>query len=209
MRECEICGKFEELLNTVIEGRPVETCRNCAEMHNAIILTMPSEEKLKNVERIFSVRERLEEASKLKEKAKAQQIKEMEEKKAFPDTISYRLRKAREMAGLSKERLADELGLSKEQIEKIEKGEKPLPQTLRRYEQFFKKEFKTEETQGTEEGKINFRDEKITLKDLLHKAKTFFTGKKFDDVIAQENVEKEEKPEGKSKEKIEIIENEN
>jgi len=176
MKECEICGKAEELLETIIDGKPANACKECALMNNAVILTKPSNEKLKKVERIFSVRERLEDASKIKEKEKLKKLKEMEKGQAFPDTISYRLRKAREKAGLSKEKLADSIGLKLEDINKIEGGEEPSEQVLKRYSQFFKQEFKPEK-ELPEEAEINFKDEKTSLKDLLKMAKTFFTGK--------------------------------
>ena len=90
--------------------------------------------------------------------------------------------------------MSDILGITQEEIEKIEAGEIPSPKVLRRYEQFFKKEFKQEqETAEMEDEKINFRDEKITLKDLIDKAKTFFTGKRIEKPEENKEIKEDEK----------------
>ena len=192
MKECEICGKDGELLETIIDGKYTNACMDCVKINNAIVLSKPSEEKLKKVERIFSVRERLENASKIREKERLEKLKEMEKKQAFPDTISYKLRKAREKAGLSKEKLADELGLKPEDINKYESGEEPSEQILKRYSQFFKDEFKIKED-NSEEQEINFKDEKITLRDLFAKARSFFSGNQDKGRTRQEKREDKEK----------------
>lgn len=179
MKECEICGRFEELFDAVIEGRPIEICRQCAKLHNAILLEKPSTKKLKDVERLFTVRERLEEASHVKESQRSRSISASEEKTAFPETLSYKLRKTRERAGLSRDKLANELGLSVAEIGKIEDGEQPSEKALKRYGQFFKTKFeviKEEPREGDEQP--DFNDQGISLRGWVEKAKTFFTGKK-------------------------------
>lgn len=176
MKECEFCGQEKELLDGVVEGRPAEICRECVELHKVVILQKPSSEKMKAVERLFTVKERLEEASRVREFEKAKKLEELKKKAAFPETISYRLRKQREKAGMSKEKLADLLGISIPMIAKIEAGEDPSGKILKRYEQLFKKKFKDEQ----EEEEVSFRGEKITFREILDKAKTFFTGKKLE-----------------------------
>ncbi len=200
MNECELCGSFGGIIDAVFEARPVEVCRGCATLHNAIILEKPSIEKIKDVERIFSVRERLEEASKVREREKQKRIEEAEKKTAFPETLSYKLRKERERSGLSREKLADELGSTAEQVEKIEAGETPYPNILKRYEQFFKKKFEIEEEKEVpeEEKEISFKDTKLTLRELMERAKSLFTGRKSGEV------ERGEESEGKVLEAKEI-----
>lgn len=196
MKECELCGSFEELLNAIHDARPVEVCRRCADFHNSIVLEQPSKEKLKDVERLFSVRERLEEAAQIKERERLKRISETEKKTAFPETLSYSLRKEREKAGLSREKLADELGLSSEEVEQIEAGDNPSQKALKRYEQFFKRKFELVEEKKSAEQGIDFKDEKATLRDLMERAKTFFTGKKSEEVEVKNLEEAETKAEG-------------
>ena len=112
----------------------------------------------------------------MREREKLRLLREAGEKTAFPETLSYKLRKQRERAGLSRERLASELGISREEIDKIETGEKPSLQTLRKYEQFFKKKFPGEEQK--QETQVTLKNEKVSLKELLGRAKDFFSGKK-------------------------------
>lgn len=179
MKQCELCGEYTNTIDAIMDGRAMDLCRMCALSNNAIILEKPSVEKLKKVERLFTVKERLEEAAGLREKEERKKVEEVSKKTTFPETVSYILRKEREKAGLSKEKLAEALGIKEEEIERIEKGEEPSEIVLRKYEQFFKKKFKL--YKGKEqEMDIDLEDEKTPLIELFRKAKALFTKSKKD-----------------------------
>lgn len=191
MGTCETCREEKQLVNAIMDARIVRICHECAFLNRAVVVERPSKEKLENLDKTFRVRERLEEASGFKERERAKSMQEIAEETAFPETLSYRLRKEREKAGLTQDKLADELGAPFDEIMRIEAGHVPSEKTLRRYEQFFRKKFPLDKKQETfsaerREGKdggvgadgdaeVTLKDEKISLKELLGRARTFFT----------------------------------
>ena len=185
MSICESCHEEKQLVDAIVDGRIERICTDCVFLNRAVVIQRPSREKLERLEKTFSVRERLEETSGFKEMQRAKSMKEISEETAFPETLAYRLRKERERARLLQDKLADEIGVPFEEIMRIENGQAPSEKTLRRYEQCFKKKFPLDagsKVDGQHEGvgesaEIKFKGEKITLKDLLGKAKTFFTSK--------------------------------
>src|SRR3989344_4950566 len=202
MGTCESCREEKQLVNAIMDARIVRICSECALLNRAVVVERPSKEKLENLDKTFRVRERLEEASGFKEREKAKSMQQVAEDTAFPETISYRLRKEREKAGFTQDKLADEIGVPFEEVMRIEAGQIPSEKALRRYEQFFKKKFPLDSERGKKSsapsqgpgamssghgaqdgergeggGGITFRDEKVSLKELLGRAKTFFTSK--------------------------------
>ena len=195
MGTCESCREEKQLVNAIMDARIVRICKECAFLNRAVVVERPSKEKLENLDKTFRVRERLEEASGFKERERAKSMQQVAEETAFPETLSYRLRKEREKAGFTQDKLADEIGVPFEEVMRIEAGQIPSEKALRRYEQFFKKKFpldsergKKSGAQGSEHGtggagqgaggkEITFRDEKVSLKELLGRAKIFFTSK--------------------------------
>ncbi len=190
---CEGCREEKQLVNAIMDARIVRICKECAFLNRAVVVERPSKEKLENLDKTFRVRERLEEASGFKEREKAKSMQEIAEDTAFPETLSYRLRKEREKAGFTQDKLADEIGVPFDELMRIEVGHVPSEKTLRRYEQFFKKKFpldKKQETFSGEDGggkdkgervdgraERTLKDEKISLKELFGRARTFFTSK--------------------------------
>ena len=182
---CESCHEEKQLADAIVDGRAEKICNECVFLNRAVVIQRPSKEKLERLDKTFSVRERLEEASGFKEMQRAKSMREISEETAFPETISYRLRKEREKAGLTQDKLADELGAPFEEIMRVEAGQAPSEKTLRRYEQFFKKKFPLDaaskverQAAGTDESaEIKFKNEKTSLKELLGRARTFFTSK--------------------------------
>jgi putative transcription factor len=151
MQYCDLCGRESKLIDAIIEGSLVSVCNLCVKYGEIITLDKPSikEEKFVKV--------------KQKPIPKDNSIIEI-----VTENYAEKIKKARENLNLKQIELAKLIAEKESTIHHIESNHlKPSIDTARKLEQFLKIKLVEESKEEKKSSTINFKDEKLTIGDLL------------------------------------------
>ena len=149
--QCDICGRESKLVDAIIEGSMISVCNICAKYGQVITLEKP----------------KIKEEKFVKVKSKSIQ-KNPEVIEVIVQDYADKIKNAREKLNLKQKELANSIAERESTIQNIESGHlKPSIETAKKIEQFLKIKLIEEYKEEKKLSNINFRDEKLTIGDLL------------------------------------------
>lgn len=148
--QCEMCGKGEKLIEAVVEGVVMHVCGNCSKFGNVV----PLQPTIVN-----------EENKRVQERAR---VKQDDLTEGIVDDYSKIVKGGRERKGLKQEELAKEIAEKESLIHSIESGHiKPSFKTAKKLEVYLNISLIEKYEKKIEKKDVNFKDELITIADLL------------------------------------------
>lgn len=147
---CEMCGRDDQLIKTLVEGSLLNVCKQCAQ-HGQIIEAPKIEV---TINRPYH---------------SPTHIEELEED-IIPN-YSALIKQAREQKNLTQEEVAKDMAEKESVIHKLETGNmKPSVKLARKLEQYFRISLteKEEEKLPPKPKKLDFKDSSLTIGDLIN-----------------------------------------
>ncbi len=148
LKPCELCGKHDRLIDILVEGSVLATCKNCIKF--GTIIKIPA-------------------LSEMPRKIK-KEIKVEEEKELITSEYPEIVKKARERLNLKQEDLAKMISERESIIKQIESGHMKPPFSLaKKLEQYLKIGLieSNEPKEELKQAKIDFSNSALTIGDLL------------------------------------------
>ena len=144
MSSCDMCGSETELIHAVVEGVMLNVCENCAR-HGKVVKIAEKKPEPKI------------------------QFKSIEEEEVVVEDCASKIKEARERLNLKQEDLALNLAEKASLIHKIESNQlSPSIELAKKIQDFLNIKLVTKYKEPVKLKKLNFKDEKLTIGDLIN-----------------------------------------
>lgn len=221
--QCEICGKTEQethLEKGILLDKIVQVCLECAENDKIPLLKKPSQQQLEEADKRYSVRERMEKISGMKDATElsSDQIdahKNLNRLKDIPkkqfneklqDDYNWRIKMGRRRNKLTISQLSSKTGIPETELENLEKG--LLPDNFEELAQKLESALNTKLLKSNGP-KINFSRKKDEEKEILQKVKVKLENHSELPEKQQETKEKSDKLKNLQKGKLDLSKRQN
>ncbi|MBS3108454.1 TIGR00270 family protein [Candidatus Woesearchaeota archaeon] len=146
---CELCGRESELYDAIIESIELAVCRDCSRFGKVL-----GKKEVREEEEI--------------KKPAAIKHEDIKEKDMIVEDYGDIVKKAREKRQMTQEDLAKAIAEKESIIHKIESGQMmPQMKTAKKLEQFLRIKLVADHNGGNEHIRVNFRDNTLTIGDLV------------------------------------------